>query len=310
MEARRRNPLEYFVVRWYDFPIKWQENRWLPAVRQRGRNMIRKIFHKAIDVSEEVGKDHVGAYAAQSAYFFMLCMIPIILLLLTLVQFTPVTKADVMTAVVQVFPSSVDSLIVSIVNQVYNQSMGIIPVTALVALWSAGKGVLAMTSGLNCIYRCQETRNYVFLRIRSTIYTVLFIVVILLLLIVSVFGNTLNIFITSHVRFLKPVADWLIQRRAVITPVVMMGFSLLIYKFLPNRKATFRRQIPGSVFTALAWMVISWVFSVYVDIFQGFSDMYGSLTTIVLIMLWLYCCMYSILLGGELNKMAADKMFS
>ena len=114
------------------------------------------------------------------------------------------------------------------------------------------------------------------LRIRSTIYTVLFIVVILLLLVVSVFGNTLNIFITSHVKFLKPVADWLIQRRTVITPVVMMGFSLLIYKFLPNRKDTFRRQIPGSVFTALAWMVISWVFSVYVDIFQGFSDMYGA----------------------------------
>ena len=272
--------------------------------------MLKKIFQKTATVSEDVAKAHVGAYAAQSAYFFMLCMIPIILLLLTLVQYTPVTKADVMTAVVQVFPSSVDSLIVSIVNQVYNQSMGIIPVTALVALWSAGKGVLAMTSGLNCIYGCHETRNYVFLRIRSTIYTVLFIVVILLLLVVSVFGNTLNIFITGHVKFLKPVADWLIERRAVITPVVMMGFSLLIYKFLPNRKDTFRRQIPGSVFTAVAWMVISWVFSVYVDIFRGFSDMYGSLTTIVLIMLWLYCCMYSILLGGELNKLTADKMFS
>lgn len=271
--------------------------------------MIKKIFRKAMDISDDVGNDHVGAYAAQSAYFFMLCMIPIILLLLTMVQFTPVTKADVMTAVVQVFPSSVDSLIVSIVNQVYNQSMGIIPVTALVALWSAGKGVLAMTSGLNCVFGCPETRNYVFLRIRSTIYTVLFIVVILLLLVVSVFGNALNIFITSHVEFLKPLADWMIEQRTIITPVVLMVFSLFIYKFLPNRKDTFRRQIPGSVFAAIAWMVISWVFSVYVDIFRGFSDMYGSLTTIVLIMLWLYFCMYSILLGGEINKLLADKMF-
>lgn len=271
--------------------------------------MIKKIIQKGIGVSEEVGRDHVGAYAAQSAYFFMLCMIPILLLLLTLVQFTPVTKADVMTAVMQVFPSSVDSLIVSIVNQVYNQSMGIIPVTAVVALWSAGKGVLAMSNGLNCIYSCEETRNYVFLRIRATVYTVLFIVVILLLLVMSVFGNTLNIFITTHVRFLKPVSDWMIQRRAVIVPVVLMGFSLLIYKFLPNRRDTLRRQIPGAVFAALAWMAISWVFSVYVDVFQGFSDMYGSLTTIVLIMLWLYFCMYSILLGGVLNKLVARHLF-
>lgn len=271
--------------------------------------MMKKIWNKVITVSNDVAKDHVGAYAAQSAYFFMLCMIPIILLLLTLVQYTPVTKADVMTAVVQVFPESVDSLIISIVNQVYNQSMGIIPVTVIVALWSAGKGVLAMTYGLNCIYNCQETRSYVFLRIRSTIYTVMFIVVIILLLVVSVFGNTLNIFITTHVEMVKPVSDWLIDRRAVITPIVLMGFSLLIYKFLPNRRDTFRRQIPGAVFSAVGWMVVSWVFSVYVDVFQGFSDMYGSLTTIVLIMLWLYFCMYSILLGGEINKFTADKMF-
>lgn len=277
--------------------------------KRRGKEMLKKIFQKAATVSEDVTKAHVGAYAAQSAYFFMLCMIPIILLLLTLVQYTPVTKADVMTAVMQVFPSSVDSLMISIVNQVYNQSMGIIPVTIIVALWSAGKGVLAMTSGLNCIYECPETRSYIFLRIRSTIYTVLFIIVILLLLVVSVFGNSLNIFISTHAEFLEPLADWMIDKRALITPVVLMGFSLLIYKFLPNRKDRFVKQLPGAVFAAIGWMVISWVFSVYVDIFQGFSSMYGSLTTIVLIMLWLYFCMYSILLGGEFNKLLGDKIF-
>ena len=277
--------------------------------KRRGKEMLKKIFQKAATVSEDVTKAHVGAYAAQSAYFFMLCMIPIILLLLTLVQYTPVTNADVMTAVMQVFPSSVDSLMISIVNQVYNQSMGIIPVTIIVALWSAGKGVLAMTSGLNCIYECPETRSYIFLRIRSTIYTVLFIIVILLLLVVSVFGNSLNIFISTHAEFLEPLADWMIDKRALITPVVLMGFSLLIYKFLPNRKDRFVKQLPGAVFAAIGWMVISWVFSVYVDIFQGFSSMYGSLTTIVLIMLWLYFCMYSILLGGEFNKLLGDKIF-
>ena len=277
--------------------------------KRRGKEMLKKIFQKAATVSEDVTKAHVGAYAAQSAYFFMLCMIPIILLLLTLVQYTPVTKADVMTAVMQVFPSSVDSLMISIVNQVYNQSMGIIPVTIIVALWSAGKGVLAMTSGLNCIYECPETRSYIFIRIRSTIYTVLFIIVILLLLVVSVFGNSLNIFISTHAEFLEPLADWMIDKRALITPVVLMGFSLLIYKFLPNRKDRFVKQLPGAVFAAIGWMVISWVFSVYVDVFQGFSSMYGSLTTIVLIMLWLYFCMYSILLGGEFNKLLGDKIF-
>ncbi|KMZ55440.1 YihY/virulence factor BrkB family protein [Dorea sp. D27] len=270
----------------------------------------KRLYKKGIEISQEITDDHVGAYAAQSAFFFMLCLIPIILLLITMVQYTPVTKADVMTAVIQVFPSSVDSLITSIVNQVYNQSTGIIPVTVVVALWSAGKGVLAMTGGLNCVYNCRETRNYIFLRIRATLYTVMFILVIIFLLVLSVFGNTLNIFIAEHVPILSRLADWLIRMRVYITPVVLMVFSLLIYKFLPNRKDSLKKQIPGAIFAAIGWMIVSWIFSVYVDLFKGFSDMYGSLTTIVLIMLWMYFCMYSILLGGEVNILMYDKILT
>ena len=271
---------------------------------------INELYQKIMIVTSEIANDHVGAYAAQAAYFFMLCMIPIILLLLTLVQYTPVTKADVMTAVIQVFPSSVDSMITSIVNQVYNQSTGVIPITIIVALWSAGKGVLAMSSGLNCVYDCQETRNYIFLRIRATLYTVMFILVIILLLVLSVFGNSLNIFIEENIPFMKGMADWLIEARMIISPVVLTIFSLLIYKFLPNRRDKYRKQIPGAVFSAIGWMAVSWVFSVYVDVFKGFSSMYGSLTTIVLIMLWMYFCMYSLLLGGELNMWVKDLFFS
>ena len=150
-----------------------------------------------------------------------------------------------MTAVIQVFPSSVDSLITSIVNQVYNQSSGIIPITIVVALWSAGKGVLAMSSGLNCVYNCRETRNYFFLRIRATVYTVMFILVIIFLLVLSVFGNSLNIFIAEHVPFLRNMADWLIRARNIITPIVMIVFLLLIYIFLIEEthiKGNFREQ--------------------------------------------------------------------
>lgn len=270
---------------------------------------IKQLYQNITNITAGISADHVGAYAAQTSYFFMLCMIPIILLLLTMVQYTPVTKADVMTAVIQVFPSSVDSLITSIVNQVYNQSTGVIPITIVVALWSAGKGVLAMTSGLNCVYKCNETRNYVFLRIRATIYTVMFIIVIIFLLVLSVFGNTLNLFIAEHIPIMLGVAEKLLETRIIITPIVLVAFSLMIYKFLPNRRDKFRYQLPGAMFTAVGWMIISWIFSVYLDVFKGFSSMYGSLTTIVLIMLWMYFCMYCILLGGELNVLLNGKIF-
>lgn len=78
-------------------------------------------------------------------------------------------------------------------------------------------------------------------------------------------------------------------------------FWILIYRFLPNRKDKLRNQVPGAVFAASGWLLLSFVFSIYLNIFTGFSNMYGSMTTIILLLLWLYGCMYIVLLGGEVN---------
>ena len=267
----------------------------------RMKKKKKTLFEKILGIPAIVTEKHVAAYAAQSAYFFVLSMIPIILLLLTIVRFTPVTKADVMTAVITVFPSSVNSMVTSIVNQVYNQSVTIIPITIIVALWSAGRGVLAVSTGLNVIYNCPETRNYIIIRIRATIYTVLFILVLIFLLVMSVFGDTLYHFVGQHLPLLQPGMAWALHAMVYIQPVVITLFSMLIYTFLPNRKTNFLKQFPGGVLAAAGWTLVSWIFSIYLEIFTGFSSMYGSLTTIVLIMLWLYFCMYSILLGGLMN---------
>nr|WP_246597390.1 YihY/virulence factor BrkB family protein [Faecalicatena faecalis] len=273
----------------------------------RVKGKVKKVIRKVYSVVSSIGSHHTGAYAAQAAYFFVLSLIPIILLLLTLVQFTPVTQPDVMEAVKQVFPRSVEGLIVSIVNQVYAQSGTVIPVTIIVALWSAGKGVLAMTSGLNLIYENTETRNYIYLRFRASFYTVIFILAIVLSLTLSVFGNSISLVVYKHVPVLTKVMDFIIRIRTLVTLVVLTLFWDLVYKFLPDRthlaKTTMKQQLPGAVFTSCGWLLMSFVFSVYLDIFTGFTDMYGSLTTIILIMLWLYFCMYVILLGGELNAL-------
>ena len=266
---------------------------------------IKRIKDRVMRIVATVSSHHTGAYAAQAAYFFVLSLIPIFLLLLTMVQFTPVTKADVMEGVLQVFPSTVTPMIKSIVDQVYMTSSTIIPVTILVALWSAGKGVLSVTYGLNCIYDNIETRNYFYLRARACMYTFLFLVAIMLSLVLSVFGNSISVIVYEHVPFVRKVMNKIIQMRIYFSLPLLTFFWDLVYKYLPNRgtagKTTLRKQLPGAFFTACGWMVLSFIFSVYLDIFKGFSNMYGSFTTIILIMLWLYGCMYIILLGGEIN---------
>ena len=269
---------------------------------------MKKRLERLSHFTEYVSKNHIGAYAAQSAYFLMLSLIPIILLLLGIIQYTPVTKADVMTALVLVFPEeNMQSFIVGIVNQVYNQSRTIIPVTAITALWSAGKGVLAINTGLNCVYNTKETRNYIILRIRASFYTFVFLLAIVIGLVLSVFGNNISLFICKHFSFLEETIMFILDSRTVITFFVWFVFCLLVYRFLPNRKGSLWKHVPGAAFTAAIFLIISFGFSTYLAVFHGFEGLYGSMTAIILVMLWLYFCMYAVLLGGLLNSLLWSK---
>lgn len=265
---------------------------------------VKRFLKSIVDLIQKIPEHHVAAYASQSAFFFILSLIPIILLLMTMIQITPVTKADVMTAVLRIFPSSINTMITSIVNQVYNQSMGIIPITIVVALWSAGKGVLALATALNTIWGCPETRNYIYIRMRATVYTVLFIMMLIVMLVLAVFGNTINDFILAYIPFASHLASILMWLKNFVAPALLTILFLYVYKYLPNSdELRLKDQVPGAIFAMAGWVVCSWIFSAYLDIFQGFSSMYGSLTTIVLFMLWMYFSMYCILIGGELNVM-------
>ena len=262
---------------------------------------MRKVLKKIQLFIEKVMQDHVGAYAAQSAYFLVLSLIPIILLLMTLVQYTPITKADVLQAVYELFPRTVRGTMVSIVNQVYAQSKAMIPVTILMAMWSAGRGVLAITAGLNTIHGKIETRNYIVLRIRAAFYTILLVVAVILSLVVLGFGNSISFLVNEYIPVFQYVTDFIIEIRTIAAMLIVIPLAVSIYRFLPDHKTKMRYQLPGAIFTAVGWAFASFLISMYMDIFKGFSSMYGSLTTIILIMLWLYFCMYVMLLGGEIN---------
>ena len=93
---------------------------------------------------------------------------------------------------------------------------------------------------------------------------------------------------------LKPLFSW----------GILTGAFMLLYAFIPNIKLKVRDQFPGALFSAVSWNLFSWGFSIYVGTFNGLS-IYGSLSAIVVIMLWLYFCMYLLLIGAHINRFAA-----
>lgn len=250
--------------------------------------------------------DKISAYAAQTAFFIMLSAIPFLMVFSSLLKYTPLTENIVLEIIQRVTPQYIAPFLISIVEEVYGRSVGLISVTAVAAIWSASKGIHYMSDGFNSVNDLEETRNWFVLRFWAIVYTVVFLVAIVASLVVLVFGNALADMAAANFPLLANAAELFSHLKGIIMFVVLTLFFDVIFKTLPNRKLTLKSQLPGAVICSVAWYLFSMGVSIYVDYFNGFS-MYGSLTTIALIMLWLYFCMYIMMLSAEINVVFGER---
>lgn len=263
---------------------------------------MKKLIRLIQGFLNAMNDDHVGAYAAQTAYFIMLSFVPFILLFVTLIQYTSVTAEDVYRVMQTILPDNMDSFVLGIIQEVYSKGALTISLSAVTAAWSAGKSFMSLIGGMNTIYNVEEKRNYFILRLRSALYTVVFVIAIILSLVGLVFGDSLHEMAKQYAPFIAIITGVLIQMKSVIMLGFLIIFFMVLYRFVPNRRARFISQAPGAAFSAVGWFLFSYFFSLYVEYSPNFSVMYGSLTTIVLVMLWLYFCMYILLIGAEINS--------
>lgn len=259
--------------------------------------LIQKIF-------ANMSNDHVSEFSAQCSYYTILSFIPFVILLITLIQYTNIDQQTLFDVISKIIPSSMNEFVLGIVREVYSKSIGTISISIIFTLWSAGKGLYALTKGLHSVYNIngEKEKSMIYLRLRSIIETIIFIVLIMAGMVLLVFGNSLISIIKEYFGGFENytlISSIIAEFIFVFATFVIF---LFLYKFMPKHKATFKSQIPGAVFGAIALNVISFVFSKYLDIFKGFSITYGSLTTLMLIMMWTYSCFYSLFLGAELNK--------
>ena len=246
--------------------------------------------------------DHVGAYAAQAAYFLIMSFIPFILFLTTMIRYTPLTYNMVSETIRAFVPHNIQNFVLTIVSEVYGRSTAVVPISAIMALWSAGKAMQSLTNGLNTIYHVKETRNWLMTRLYAVIYTFLFGIAIIASLLLLVLGNQIQIVAGEYLPILGRVIGKVIGARTAMVFAGLFLVFLILYKMLPNRKATLKSLVPGAILIAAGWSLFSYFFSIYFDMFPGFSNMYGSLTALIMVMLWLYICMNLLLYGAEINS--------
>lgn len=249
----------------------------------------------------KIKEDNIGAYAGQASLFLIMSLIPFLLVLLSLLRFTPVTESMILSGIELISPGYVTSTVVAIVDEVYHNTGGVLFVSLVFSVYSAAKTIQSLRYGLNIVYEIDETRNWFMLRLRAMVETFFLILAILLLAILLMFGKTIQDMLVEYVPIVAVVTETILKLRMLILFFVLIGIFTVIYKVLPNRKATLRSQLVGAIGCSVAWYVFSFGVSIYIEVFNGFS-FYGSLTTIVLMMFWLYFAMYIFLVCGEVNN--------
>ncbi len=249
-----------------------------------------------------VRKDNISVYSAYGTLFIILSVIPFMMLLLTLIQYLPITEAQLVSIIENILPEAVDPVfrfIVTDLNITFPTTL--LSVTAVFTLWSASKGVLGIFRGMNSVYHSFEHRNYIWLRIICLFYTIAFYVIVLFTLILMVFGEQLQVLLIHQFQWLGRFDQLISFLRLLLSILLQTFFFMIIYKVFPDRKASIWTQIPGALVSSVGWMLFSYAFSIYIKYFSGYSRMYGSLTTVMLAILWMYVCICIILFGGELN---------
>ena len=260
------------------------------------------IYRQIMGFLDRLKEDHVSAYASQAALFIIMAMFPMLILILNVIRYTPVTEAFLLDTVLTVIPSSFKELAATIIDDLYQTSSGtLLSISIVFTIWSASKGILSLIRGFSNIAHVKENRNYFLLRLIASVYTVLFVIGIVLTLTLMVFGNSLLTLINRHFPIIYDAADFIVTNRILYVPVFMTILFLVIYRLVPNGRKSLLSYLPGALFSSVGWLTFSYIYSYYIDHFANRSYSYGSLAIIVFLMLWLYICMYIIFIGAEIN---------
>ncbi len=252
---------------------------------------------------QKIQRDRIYNFSASSAFFIILSIFPFLILLLTIVQFTPLTEEFLLKRIEFISPTALFPLLKQIVIEIYTttHNVPLILFSALGGIWSASKGIMAMIRGINVCFNIDDRRNYFRVRILSCIYTLIFIVAIVFLLILLVFGSVFYGYLQENFFEVYSFLKFIIEERILISLVIMTLFLMLVYKFLPARNNKFLLMFPGAIVGAGALIGLSELASLYVRAFPNFSYTYGSLTSFILLMIFLYFTMYIIFICAEIN---------
>lgn len=259
-------------------------------------------------LAKEVGaasyEDDVFGRAAQLGFYFLLAAFPAMLGVTALIGMLPrrVVVPNVMPYAREVLPAESLILVERYVEQMIEGSGGgLFSLSLLGSLWAASWGMMAIINTLNAVYGVRETRPMWKAGMTAVLLTIGAAVFFITSLILILAGEEVSQWVTELTGWgWLATLGWPLLQWPVIVFFMLMAVNL-VYYWAPNIDREWQWMKPGSVLAVFLWIILSLGLKFYVENFINYNAVYGSITGVIILMMWLYVGGLTLLLGGELN---------
>lgn len=266
--------------------------------RKRQLSKMDLLVHLIVKVKN----DDIFALASQLAYYLVLSFFPFLIFLSTIVGFTSVDSAIVVEGLKDILPNNVFELSEHIVLEVINsQNTGLMGLSILLMIWTSSSAFRAIIKSMNKAYDLHGEMSFVRRTIVAYISTFVLGITILIGLIIFVFGGVIAKYLINMLPFKDIILlIWNLLRNGVLLIAIVFIFSG-IYRYVPSKKLKWIEVLPGALISSVMWLIVSLLFSFYINNFSDYSRFYGSLSAVFILMIWLFMTSIIFLLGVEIN---------
>ncbi len=264
----------------------------------------RKYNTLIVAVWDECFTDDVLGHSAQLAYYFLFALFPMLIFLTALVGYLPVPHSleSLIDYLSEVLPPAATILLRTTVKEITSKPRGGLLSFGLAATtWAASSGFHALNNSLNIAYGVKRTRPWWRERLVALSMTLGISGFVIIALALIFFSDSMGAAIANYLK-LSPGLRSLFSLLHFPFLIASVWFVLeAIYFIAPHRKLKWKWFTPGALFALITWLMISFLFKYYVVRISNYTLTYGSLGSVIVLMLWLYFTSLAILIGGEIN---------
>ena len=253
---------------------------------------------------QEAWADDILNLAAQQAYYFFFALFPLLLAIVAFASFFPLYNLtdELFRMLRGVMPADVIEMITKQLNELSNQNAGgLLTLAFLVTIWSSSGALVSMCSTLNAAYDITEGRPWWKVRLVAIALTIDLAIFVLISMILVIAGPSMAETIAARVGLGDAFEwTWKIAQWPVILVLVATAIAF-VYYFAPDAEQDWVWITPGSVLATILWLVVSLGFKLYIANFGSYTETYGIIGGVMMLLLWFYLSGIAILIGAELN---------